>query len=156
MRPNTAQEGFSLLELMIALAIAGILTGLAVPSFKTLLSNHRLEGAAQRLVSDLRLARQTAIAEGIPTGIQLNPHEESYFLEKGIGLQPSPFGFLDLKDPREGFPGIDLVDSTKGNHLIFFPKGTTNSWTTITLENRNGKQQKITLIGTGRVKRIKP
>jgi len=155
MEKNTTQEGYTLLELIISFAIAGVLTTLAVPSFHTLLANHRLEGAAQRLVSDLRLARQTAISEGVTTTVQLNPDEDSYILEKEIGLQPIPFGFLDYKDPRQGFVGVDLVESTKGNRLIFYPRGTTNSWTTITLQNGTGKQQKITLIGTGRVKRVK-
>ena len=65
--------GYTLLELLVTLSIGGILSVLAVPSFHTLLANHRLEGAAQRLASDLRYARQMAITEGTPTTVQLNP-----------------------------------------------------------------------------------
>ena len=53
--------GFTLIELMIVIAITAILTALAVPSFSVTLDNQRISGAAEAVLSDLRWARSEAI-----------------------------------------------------------------------------------------------
>ncbi len=107
------------------------------------------------MVSDLRLARRTAISERKPITVTLDPDNDRYMVEEGTGLNPDTAIQTDFRDPRQGFMGVDLVGSSRGTSLTFSPRGTTHSWTTITLRNPRGKEQKITLIGTGRVKRRK-
>ena len=155
METKLSDSGFTLIELVLCLGITAILTLLAVPNFKALSAQFRLEGAVQKIISDLRLARQIAITNRIPVLVRLDPDQESYTLEKQEGSRSSIIFAVDFKDPKEKIQGIDLVGSTKGNHLVFSPHGTTNAWTTITLRNSLGKEKKITLIGTGRVKRKK-
>ena len=58
-RPQSA--GFTLIELMIVIAITAILTALAVPSFSVTLDNQRISGAAEAVLNDLRWARSEAI-----------------------------------------------------------------------------------------------
>jgi len=53
--------GFTLTELMITIAIIGIVTSIAVPSFSKMLERNRLKEAAQSLKSDLLFARTQAI-----------------------------------------------------------------------------------------------
>ncbi len=55
------QNGFTLVELMIALAIAGILIVVAVPSFSTTIKNNQLVTQSNLLVSAFNLARSEAI-----------------------------------------------------------------------------------------------
>lgn len=55
------QRGFTLMELMITIAIAAILIALAVPSFKVLLANAQIRTGAQALNDGLNLARAEAI-----------------------------------------------------------------------------------------------
>jgi len=153
MKPKTPDSGFTLIELVLCLGISVILTVLAIPNFKALSAQFRLEGAIQKMISDLRLARQIAITKRIHVLVRLDPEQERYTLEKQEGSQSSIIFTVDFKNPKEKLQGIDLVGSTKGNLLVFSPRGTTNSWTTITLRNSIGKEKKITLIGTGRVKR---
>ena len=54
-------SGFTLIELMITLAIVGILLMVGVPSLKTLLQGNQLIASANELISALHVARSEAI-----------------------------------------------------------------------------------------------
>ena len=54
-------NGFTIVELMVTLAVAAILLGLATPSFRDMLANNRLTGTATQLLGSLNLARGEAI-----------------------------------------------------------------------------------------------
>ena len=56
--------GFTLMELMVTISIAGILLGVAIPSFTSIISSNRLTTYANELVTALNLARSEAIKRG--------------------------------------------------------------------------------------------
>src|ERR1700719_147961 len=56
--------GFTLLELMITVAIAAILLAIGVPSFKYVTSSNRASSEINGLLGDLQFARGEAIKEG--------------------------------------------------------------------------------------------
>lgn len=62
-------RGFTLLELMITVALMAIILGLAVPSFRDLIQNNRATTQANDLVSFLQLARSEALKIGQPVTI---------------------------------------------------------------------------------------
>ena len=55
------QKGFTLAELITAIVILGILATLAAPSFREVIQNNRLTGAANSFLSGLALVRSEAI-----------------------------------------------------------------------------------------------
>ncbi|EJM52422.1 GspH/FimT family pseudopilin [Pseudomonas sp. GM48] len=55
------QQGFSLIELLMGLAITGIVLHLVTPAFATLIESNQREQAAQALFSGIRTARTEAI-----------------------------------------------------------------------------------------------
>ena len=60
-----ASDGFTIVELMIVIAIFAIMTGLAVPGFRTLVHSN----SADELVSELNLARMIAIRRQTPVTV---------------------------------------------------------------------------------------
>lgn len=57
-------RGFTLLELMITVAILVILLAIAVPSFQGLIASNRLTGATNEFIAALNTARAEAIRRG--------------------------------------------------------------------------------------------
>jgi type IV fimbrial biogenesis protein FimT len=53
--------GFSLVELIIAIAIMGILLSLGLPAFTTYINNAKLRAGAQSLLSGIQMARTEAV-----------------------------------------------------------------------------------------------
>jgi type IV fimbrial biogenesis protein FimT len=59
-----------LIELMITIAIAAILLGIAIPSFTSIIVDNRLTTSANELVTALNLARSEAVKRGIQVTVQ--------------------------------------------------------------------------------------
>ena len=60
------EHGFSLVELMVTLAILGIMVGIATVAILTSMPEMRLNSAVRELLGDVRLARSHAAKEGVP------------------------------------------------------------------------------------------
>jgi type IV fimbrial biogenesis protein FimT len=54
-------KGFTLIELMVTIAIAGVLVGVAIPSFTSVISSSRLNTSTNELITALNLARSEAV-----------------------------------------------------------------------------------------------
>lgn len=65
-------EGFTLVELMITLAVAAILAALAAPGFSSIIRDHRLTTQANIFLASLQLARTEAVSRGVQVTIRRN------------------------------------------------------------------------------------
>lgn len=61
MSHNTAQQGFTLAEMMATLAIAAVTASMAVPAMTNIVTNGQRAAATNDLISTLHAARSTAI-----------------------------------------------------------------------------------------------
>ncbi|MES2296741.1 MAG: GspH/FimT family pseudopilin [Pseudomonadota bacterium] len=61
--------GFTLLEVLVAVAIVGVLVGLAIPSMSALVAKQRLRGASNDLFSSLIAARSEALKRNLPVTV---------------------------------------------------------------------------------------
>ncbi|MBI2988540.1 MAG: GspH/FimT family pseudopilin [Deltaproteobacteria bacterium] len=137
MRITKQAQGFTVLELMVAMAIAMVVLGIAVPSFLSWLPTLRLSSAARQVATDLQVARMKAISQNASYTIAFNTTTGVY-----------TYG-SDSRDIDQEYPGIS-IQSVSPSNPVFTPRGTASAAVTITLSNGSG--QKLVCVKTvGRV-----
>jgi len=106
--------GFTLIELMVTVAIAAVLLGIAFPSMRSMLQNNRVTSAANSLIGAYSLARSEAIKRGGNGGAALCPSAD------GAGCAVSwaaALGWIVFADANsDGVPDVNgLVRSWSFN-----------------------------------------
>ena len=73
MYKNSAKNaGFTLIELVVTIAIVGILATIAMPSFNSTITSNRLTSYANDLIGAINLARSEAVKRGVQVTILSN------------------------------------------------------------------------------------
>jgi type IV fimbrial biogenesis protein FimT len=62
-------RGFTLIELMVTLAVATILITVAIPGFRTIIQNNRVAAQSNDLLTALTLARSEALKRGVQVSV---------------------------------------------------------------------------------------
>ena len=76
-----AVRGFSLVELMLVIALLGVLAVISVPGFLRSLPEKRLKNAARNLYADLQWARLWAVHENRKMTVRFNEIEGYYYID---------------------------------------------------------------------------
>jgi type IV fimbrial biogenesis protein FimT len=81
------QRGFTMIELMTVMVIAGVLLVLALPSFNDMLERRRVEGQANEFVTDLSYAKSEAVQRNRNVLLQTDPAGTTCYT---IAVMPDP------------------------------------------------------------------
>ncbi len=103
--------GFSLLELVAVMVIAGILAGVAVVTLSTTTGN-RSKMAADQLLRDLTFARQRAVATGTPSWLQVDtgaPNTWTILAEDPVSAGTGWSDAAILDDPATNQPFVQTL-----------------------------------------------
>jgi prepilin-type N-terminal cleavage/methylation domain-containing protein len=86
-----SQKGFSLLEILTALAIVSIIMGMAMLNYGNILPNYKANSAMDQLLYQLRSAREKAISHRIEVQIQFVGTNQIKMTEIwNVGTAPAP------------------------------------------------------------------
>ena len=156
---NTKQNGFTLFEMMVAIAVMAIITTTVVPEFNSMRERHKIRGAAETIASDLQLARSEAIKTNQDVSLSFNGNGTTQWCygindTNGCNCEVNNACQVDGTTIRVAssadFSNINLTTNFTAQTTTFDPdRGTTNSGTT-TL-TANGKTVKIFISAIGRI-----
>jgi type IV fimbrial biogenesis protein FimT len=143
-REEMGTAGKSLAELLMVVAILGIVAGMAAPTYQNF--HTRLQGrtAAAEIASTLRMARHLAMARRERLLIHFDRSEQTITLR-----QADADGILNVY--RYVDKGIVLDEPTGGSDLFFHPSGRSASASTIAIYDREHRRITVTVSLTGRV-----
>jgi type IV fimbrial biogenesis protein FimT len=158
-------SGFSLIEMMVVIAIIAIVASIAVPNFIGWLPKQRLGTASRDILSALHQARLRAVKENADVTVQFDIGNDSYiaFLDNGEGggnpadgvQNGSEIAFKSTAMPA----GIDLNNTTFSNNRISFSRrGLPNNVTggTVTIRNSENVKRQIGVNQTGNSRIVTP
>jgi prepilin-type N-terminal cleavage/methylation domain-containing protein len=144
MHPYSKQSGRSLTELLIVCAIMGIMAAMAGPSFKSMTARAQARSAVAEIASELRMARQLAMARRERMLVRFDLSEQTITLRRA-----DTEAVLEVY--RYADKGIALDEPSAGVDLYFHPSGRSASAATIVIHDREGQRITVTVSLTGRV-----
>ena len=147
---HSKQSGFTLIEMMIVIAIMAILTGIAVPNYLAWLPKSRLNGAARQVMGDLMAARMKAVSQNCDVRVAFVAGDAKYKIWTDSNNNDSiDSGEEITKDIQLDYYDITII-ATK--NIEFHSRGTANPYGTIALTGSNSTNSKnVNIRITGRV-----
>ncbi|MAR89504.1 MAG: GspH/FimT family pseudopilin [Pseudomonadota bacterium] len=158
------QQGFTIIELMITVAIVAIIAGLGIPSFNSLVASNRVVSSINELHQGIRLARAEAVKRNDSVIFCASNDQASCSGGWGDGWlifhDADGDGGVDANEViRVGDPvqaGYSLTFSGGGSSVTFGPRGISSATGTFQLCDAEGEEMRargIILLTTGATRR---
>jgi type IV fimbrial biogenesis protein FimT len=155
------QRGFTLVELLVVLVLIAIITGIALPTFKSLIESQRRQDAAQQLVSGIRMARAEAIVRN--QVVVIAPIDSDWSNGWRTFVDANLNGSKEDDEPtlveRPGYRGVKVAGNSKVRQSIPFDSsggsttgGTGNGTLFICEKGRAASQYRVILAPSGRAR----
>jgi prepilin-type N-terminal cleavage/methylation domain-containing protein len=141
--------GFTLLELLIALALGAVLSGTALLGYRRALGGWRLDAAARQVVMDLKLARARALVSAATHRVRFATPGTSYQHER----RRRSGAYEPIAPATELPPDVEIVScSGAGSGISFRPQGHAVAFGTIALRNHDGAERSVVVDIVGRLR----
>ena len=166
-RGNVSRSGFSLLEILMVLAVFVMISALAMPNIQRAYSSQQLRGAADSIRARFAKARVQAIESGDVYGFFYNPGQSDYFvapmvqgfrsIREGVSPQVRQYNLRNNLTFAAGETSSDsrstaaFENATEGfgafRPILFYPDGTSQDATILLQSADAGSFVQIELRG---------
>ncbi|MGH8546672.1 MAG: pilus assembly FimT family protein, partial [Gammaproteobacteria bacterium] len=81
---SISEDGFSLLEVVVAVALMGIVAAIALPSWSKLVPSYRLNSSVRQVQSELHNIKMRAVAENVSFQLAYLEGASAYTIQKEL------------------------------------------------------------------------
>lgn len=136
------ESGYSLIELIVAVAVAGILAAIALPNWNRLLPFYQLDSSARQVYSELHNIKMRAVTENVGFQLVFSDGATTYTIQRdSVVLVTKPLS-----------AGVTV---TNAGAIAFSPRGTASA-NRIRLRSGGGTCKQVVVSPTGRVRICRP
>jgi prepilin-type N-terminal cleavage/methylation domain-containing protein len=139
---SSFDRAFSLIELIVALGLMGIMAGIAVPNWNRLLPYYQLNSSARQLQSELNNIKMRAATENTTFHLVYAPGGSGYTIQKG----------RDVAATKSLPEGVMIANA---GMISFSPRGTA-AGNRVRLRASDGACKQVIASPTGRVRVCSP
>lgn len=147
-------KGFTLIEIIVVIAIIGIVSMIVIPNMIGWRGERKLEGAARNFMSDMQLARLKAIRESEDVAVLVNPAADSYSVFVDVDKDDAIDAGEEILRNNITMPsGIDITGTTlAGDVTRFNSRGRPNVIGRVTFQNTAGNTRQVFVNLVGRLR----
>lgn len=145
-RPSGLRAGFTLLELLVVLALATLLIVLVPPLVSSAIPGVELKASARRVAAALRLAREEAIRSGHDAAFTMDLEHRTFRVDGGY----RPVTLSDRLDLKLEAAETEMYEGRVGS-VRFFPDGSSTGGRIILARDDRGYQVGVQWL-TGRIR----
>lgn len=108
LRPRRGNDGITLIELMVGIAIVAIVLALGAPSFASFIQNSKIRNAADAMVNGLNLAKAEAVRRNTQVKFSLSGTDSSWQVGCATASADCPDS-IQGRSASEGSTGISVT-----------------------------------------------